>query len=69
VKSCKYERTLHAARCQDGLPTDVAATIAIAALRYGPHGRLRAAHVRLSREWRDWGLPGWPLGGLACSLL
>lgn len=40
--SCSYERALHAARAQDDLPLDVAATIAIVALRYGPHGRLRA---------------------------
>lgn len=42
VETCSYRRTLHAARVQDGLPMPDAATISITALRYGPHGRLRA---------------------------
>jgi hypothetical protein len=41
---CRYERTLHAAIAQEGLPLELAATVSLVALRFGPHGRLRATH-------------------------
>lgn len=49
--SCNYERTLHAARICAELSPPHDATIALVALRYGPHGRLRAP-AAIAKELR-----------------